>query len=89
MSVTQNVVWHISVNLPCEHENNMCSVVAIIHRCELYPGNECYFFKYLFIWPCWVLVVAYGIFIASCGISGCSVQSLVVTGRLSCWGCGL
>ena len=39
----------IFVNLPCEHENNVCSVVAIIHRCELYPVHKCYFLNiYLF-----------------------------------------
>ena len=49
LSVAQNVVWYIFVNLPHEHENNVCSVVAIIHRCELYPVDQCYFFNiYLF-----------------------------------------
>ena len=42
--MAQNVVWYIFVNPPCEHENNVCSVVAITNRCELYPVDECYFF---------------------------------------------
>ena len=45
MSVAQNVAWCIFVNLPGEHENNVCSVVAIIRRCELYPVDECYVFN--------------------------------------------
>ena len=44
------------------------------------PGKSSYPFSfniYLFIWLCWVLVVAHGIFIAACGISHCGMQDLV------------
>ena len=30
--------------------------------------NYYFFFKYLFIWLCWVLVVACSVFIAACGV---------------------
>ena len=36
-------MWQIFVNLPCEHEDKVCSAVAIIHRCALYPVDESYF----------------------------------------------
>ena len=36
-------MWYIFVNLLCEHENNVCSAIAIIHRCELYPVDQRYF----------------------------------------------
>ena len=49
--MAQNVVRYIFVNLPCEHENNVCSVEAIIKRCELYPVDECYFF-YIYLFGC-------------------------------------
>ena len=32
---------------------------------------------YLFIWLCWILVVARGIFIVACGIFSCSICDLV------------
>ena len=90
MSVAQNVAWYIFVNLPFEYENNVCSVVAIIHRCELYPVDECYFFL-IFIYLA-VLGLSFGIWDLHCVMWNLLLQltdSLVVMCRLSNWGCGL
>ena len=53
------------------------------------------FLKYLFIWLCWVLVVAHGIFVVACGLlSSCGLRAQEHVG--SVWsegsvvaGCGL
>ena len=85
MSVAQNVVWYIFVNLPCEHENNVCSVVAIIHRCELYPVHKCYFLNIYLA----VLCLSCSMRDLHCILWNLLLQltdSLVVRCRLSSWG---
>ena len=72
--VNQNVVWYSFVNLPCKHENSVCSVVAVIHRCELYPLMNVIFQLFIYL-AVWGLSLACGTFIASCGICCCSSQT--------------
>ena len=53
--------------------------IAIINK--YFP----FFFKnYLFIWLCWVLVAAHGIFITSCGILHCGTWKLSSCGMQAC-----
>ena len=70
---------HHFIFLPARCETSSCSTSWLT------PGISGLFNVCLFLWLCWVLVVAHRIFVASCGILSCGIWTLSWgTQTLSC-----